>query len=457
MGTREGGSLRRSEFIPHTPQDVEEMLRAVGLQSVDDLFQDIPREILDRYEPLGLDPLSELEAKRLLTQIAEENLDPRRFVSFLGAGVYDHDIPSVVSYFMTRSEFFTSYTPYQAEASQGTLTWMFEYQTMVCELTGMDVANASMYDGGSALAEAMLMAHNLTGRRKFLVAESVHPHYRRVIRTYAWAADLELASVPYDDQGQLDKGFVAENVDEETGGLLMQTPNFFGVLEDLRNLKDALGKGLLCVSAHPIALGIVKPPGAFGADIVVGEGQVLGNPSAFGGPLLGLFACRKEHMRRMPGRISGRTTDAQGRVGYIMTLQAREQHIRRAKATSNICTNQALCAFAATLFLGLLGKRGLRELAALIAQKAHYLARRIEEELGWPRRWKGPFFNEFAVETPVPPREILPRLRERGFLGGVDLEPFGHPNALLIAVTERRTRAELDGFVEALKEVTRSR
>lgn len=448
----EGGAHRSSEFIPHTPQDLEEMLQAVGLRSVEELFQDIPAEILERYEPLGLQPISELEAKRLLTQIAEENLDPRQFVSFLGGGVYDHDIPSVVHYFLTRSEFFTSYTPYQAEASQGTLTWMFEYQTMVCELTGMDVANASMYDGGSALAEAMLMAHHVTGRPKFLVAESVHPHYRRVIQTYAWAADLELLSVPYDARGQLDKQFVRQHVDEETGGLLVQTPNFFGVIEDLRGLKDALGKGLLCVSAHPIALGIVKPPGAFGADIVVGEGQVLGNAPYFGGPLLGLFACRKEHVRRMPGRISGRTTDAQGRLGYIMTLQAREQHIRRAKATSNICTNQALCAFAATLYLGLVGKRGLRELAELITQKAHYLARKIEAELGWSRKWTGPFFQEFAIETPIPPKELLPKLRERGFLGGVDLEPFGHPRALLIAVTEKRTRAELDGFVEALKE-----
>jgi len=443
-----------SEFVPHTPEDQKELLQAIGLSSIDELFSDIPQEILKRYEPLGLEPLSELEAKRLLTQIASENDDPQKYVSFLGGGVYDHDVPSVVSYFMTRSEFLTSYTPYQAEASQGTLTWMFEYQTMVCELTGMDVANASMYDGGSALAEAMLMAHNITGKRKFFVAQSIHPHYRQIIRTYAWAAGLEVVEIPYDGRGQLDKGPLETRLDGDAGGLLLQTPNFFGVIEDLRGLKELLGGALLCVGVHPISLGILRPPGEFGADIVVGEGQVLGNPLNFGGPLLGLFACRKEYVRKMPGRISGRTTDHQGRVGYIMTLQAREQHIRRARATSNICTNQALCAFAATIYLGLLGKRGLRELAQLITQKAHYLARRIQDVLGWRLRWDGPFFNEFAVETPMPPRELLPKLRGRGFLGGLDLEPYGHKKTLLVAVTEKRTRDELDSFVQALKEVS---
>jgi glycine dehydrogenase subunit 1 len=443
-----------SEFIPHTPDDQREMLRAIGLHSIEELFADIPREILARCEPLGLKALSDLEAKQLLTQLAEENIDPRKHISFLGGGVYDHDIPSVVSYFLMRSEFFTSYTPYQAEASQGTLTWMFEYQTMVCELTGMDVANASMYDGGSALAETMLMAHNVTGKTKYLVAESVHPHYRRIIQTYAWAADLELIDVPYDDRGQVNRAFIKSHVDGETGGLLVQSPNFFGIIEDLHGLKGVLGQALLCVGVHPLSLGILKPPGAFGADIVGGEGQMLGNAPNFGGPLLGLFACRKEYVRRMPGRISGRTTDAQGRVGYIMTLQAREQHIRRAKATSNICTNQALCAFAATLYLGLLGRRGLHVLAELITQKAHHLARRIREIPGWKLKWDAPFFNEFTVEAPKPPEELLPELRERGILGGLDLAPYGQENALLIAVTEKRTRAELDAFVDVLKEVS---
>ncbi len=443
-----------SEFIPHTPDDQREMLRAIGLRDVEELFADISREILERHRPLDRESLSELEAKQLLTQLAAQNIDSGKYISFLGGGVYDHDIPSVVGYFMTRSEFFTSYTPYQAEASQGTLTWMFEYQTMVCELTGMDVANASMYDGGSALAEAMLMAHNVTGKQRFLVARSVHPHYRQIIETYAWAAALELLDVPYDERGQIDKAFVGEHVDGETGGLLIQSPNFFGIIEDLRDLKASLGDGLLCVGVHPLSLGILKPPAAFGADIVVGEGQMLGNAPNFGGPLLGLFACRRESMRQMPGRISGRTTDAQGRLGYIMTLQAREQHIRRAKATSNICTNQALCAFAATLYLGLLGKHGLRKLAELITQRAHYLARKIPEIPGFKLKWDAPFFNEFVIETPIPPGELLPELREKGFLAGLDLAPYGHEKMLLIAVTEKRARAELDAFVNALKEVS---
>ncbi len=445
-----------SEFIPHTPEDQRAMLQAIGLRSIEELFADIPDEILKRYAPLGLKPLSELEVKQLLTQIASENLDPTRYVSFLGGGVYDHYIPSVVSHLMLRSEFFTSYTPYQAEASQGTLTWMFEFQTMICELMGMDVANASMYDGGSALAEAMLMARNITEKKRFLVARSLHPHYRQIINTYAWAAGLELIEIPYDSNGQLDKGSLKAHVTNELGGALVQTPNFFGIIEDLSNLKSTLGEALLCVSVHPISLGILRPPGEFGADIVVGEGQVLGNAPNFGGPLLGLFACKQAHLRKMPGRISGRTTDAQGRVGYILTLQAREQHIRRAKATSNICTNQALCAFAATLYLGLLGKRGLRRLAELITQKAHYLAYQIQSLRGFSLKWpKAPFFNEFAVQTPIPPAKLLERLRDRGYLGGLDLEPYGHKRTLLIAVTEKRTREELDGLVAALKEVSR--
>ncbi len=445
-----------SEFIPHTLEDQRQMLQAIGLNSIDELFSDIPQEILRRYQPLGLKPLSELEAKQLLTRIADENLDPSRYISFLGGGVYDHHVPSVVNHLLTRSEFFTSYTPYQAEVSQGTLTWMFEFQTMICEITGMDVANASMYDGGSALAEAMLMAHNITDKTKFLMAKSIHPHYRQIIETYAWAAGLELIEVPYDENAQLDTSFVQKHATDDLGGLLVQTPNFFGVIEDLSPLKNTIKNALLCVSVHPLSLGILRPPGEFGADIAVGEGQVLGNSPNFGGPLLGLFACKSAHLRKMPGRISGRTTDAKGNVGYIMTLQAREQHIRRAKATSNICTNQALCALAATIYLAVLGKRGFRKLAELNTQKAHYLARKLTSIRGFSLKWpKAPFFNEFALQTPIKPSELLNRLRERGFLGGFDLEPYGYERTLLIAVTEKRTRQELDHFIEAIQEVSR--
>lgn len=445
-----------SEFIPHTPEDRRRMLQAIGLDDIEDLFSDIPSEILERFEPLGLDSLSELEAQQLLTQLSERNIDPSAYVSFLGGGVYDHYIPSVVDHLISRSEFFTSYTPYQAEASQGTLTWMFEFQTLVCELTGMDVANASMYDGGSALAEAMLMAHNVTGKQAFMIPTNVHPHYRQIIQTYAWAADLELMDVPPDEGGRLDREAVRDRMGEDLGGLLVQSPNFYGIIEDLSGLKEMLGEALLCVSVHPLSLGILQPPGAFGADIVVGEGQVLGNAPHFGGPLLGLFACRKEYMRKLPGRISGRTTDERGNMGYIMTLQAREQHIRRSKATSNICTNQALCALAVTIYLAALGKRGVRTLAELNAQKAHYLARKIDRLPGFSLRWPHtPFFNEFAVRTPMPPAVLLEPLQEAGYLGGLDLEPYGQERTLLIAVTERRSRDELDGFVQTLQEVSR--
>lgn len=444
-----------SEFIPHTEQDRRSMLQQIGLDSTEELFADIPREILERFEPLGLESLSELEAWGLLNEIGAENIDPSQYVSFLGGGIYDHHIPSVVNHLISRGEFYTSYTPYQAEASQGTLTWMFEFQTLVCELTGMDVANASMYDGGSALAEAMLMAHNVTGSRTFLISGDAHPHYRQIIRTYAWGADLELVEVPVADDGRLDREFIRERSGDDVGGLLVQSPSFLGVIEDLQGLKDALGDALLCVNAHPLSLSILKPAGALGADIVVSEGQALGNAPNFGGPLLGLFACRDAYKRKLPGRISGRTTDGQGNVGYTMTLQAREQHIRRSKATSNICTNQALCAFAATVYLSLLGKRGFRELAELNAQKAHYLARGIQTvpgfELAWPN---APFFNEFAVRTPISSQELLKRLRERGYLGGIDLERYGYDDTTLIAVTEKRTRQEMDGFVQALGEVS---
>jgi glycine dehydrogenase subunit 1 len=442
------------EFIPHTPEDERRMLQTIGLSSVDELFADIPKEILDRHRPLGLKALSELDVKRELQRLARKNADPERAISFLGAGIYDHYIPSVVNYFLQRGEFLTGYTPYQAEMSQGTLTALFEFQTMVCELTGMDVANASMYDGSSALAEAMLLAHHATGRKKYLIAESVHSNYRAVVGTYAWAADLELITVPSDKNGQLDRASLKSHISDDIGGLLIQTPNFMGIIEDLSGLKEMLGDALLCVSTNPIALGLLEPPGTFEADVVTGEGQPLGNAQNFGGPLLGLFACRKAHLHKMPGRIIGRTVDADGQMGYIMTLQAREQHIRRSKATSNICTNQTLLALGATIYLASLGKRGLRRLAEINAQKAHYLARRITALPGYALRWpQAPFFNEFVVRTPNAPEEILDGLRKQGILGGLSLEPYGYEQTLLIAVTEQRTRAEMDHYVQTLKEM----
>lgn len=445
------------EFIPHTPEDIAEMLEAIGVGSIDELFADIPAEVLKRYEPLGLEPKSELEVARELRKLAAENLDLTEFISFLGGGIYDHFIPAVVEHLISRSEFYTAYTPYQAEISQGTLTWMFEFQTMVCELTGMEVANSSMYDGATALAEAMFMAARVTGKRRFLLTASVSPHYRRVLQTYAWAAELELIELPYDEQGQLDRAALDRALASgpEIGGLLIQSPNFFGVVEDLEGLKDRLGQAFLIVSVNPISLGLLKPPGEFGADIVVGEGQVLGNPPNFGGPLLGLFATRQKYLRQMPGRVSGQTVDAEGKVGYVMALQTREQHIRRERATSNICTNEALCALAATVWLAALGKEGLRELAELNLQKAHYLAERISRIKGYRLKFAGPFFNEFVVQLPRgrKPGELLAALRKAKILGGLDLSPYGLEDSILVAVTEKWTKAELDLFVERLKEV----
>jgi glycine dehydrogenase subunit 1 len=442
-----------SEFIPHTPEDVAEMLAVLGAGSIDDLFSDIPPEILRRFKPLGLDPLSEFEVARELRRLAAEDIDPTQSISFLGGGVYDHFIPSIVEHLTSRSEFYTAYTPYQAEISQGTLTWMFEFQTLVCELTGMEVANSSMYDGATALAEAMFMASRVTGKKRLLLAESVNPHYRQVVRTYAWAADLELIELAYGEQGRLDREALKGSLTPEVGGLLLQSPNFFGIIEDIEGLKELLGEALLIVSANPISLGILRPPGECGADIVVGEGQVLGNPQNFGGPLLGLFSTRQKYLRQMPGRISGQTVDVEGKTGYVMALQTREQHIRRERATSNICTNEALCGLAATIWLAALGKEGLRELAELSLQKAHYLAERIGRLKGYRLKFAGPFFNEFVIQADHEPAGLLKNLRDAGILGGIDLTPYGLKGSLLIAVTEKRTKEELDLFAEKLREI----
>jgi glycine dehydrogenase subunit 1 len=428
------------EFIPITSEDKKRMLEEIGVGSIEELFADIPREVREKYRPLGLKPKSELEIAGELKRLAQEN----SFISFLGGGIYDHFIPSVVHHITGRSEFYSAYTPYQAEASQGTLTWMFEWQTFICELTGMDIANSSMYEGGSALAEAMLMARAVTGRRRFLLAASVNPLYKEVIRTYAWAGGLELVEIPFKKNGRVDKDFIENNVDD-IGGVLIQNPNFFGIIEDLSNIKEIIGG----------SLGVLEPPGSFGADVVVGEGQVLGNPQNFGGPLLGIFATLKKYLRRLPGRVSGRTVDAEGNIGYVMALQTREQHIRRERATSNICTNQALCALAATVYLASLGKGGFKKLALLNLKKAHYLAEGIRKLEGYSLKFSSPFFNEFVVEIKGKgrnPQRIIEKLKKDNILAGIDLSDMLE-NCLLVAVTEKRTKEEMDFFLEKLKEV----
>ncbi len=433
-------------YIPHTGEDIEAMLEAIGLQDVEALFADIPRPVRERHRPVGLPPQDELGVQRHLVGLAERSTG-RKLVPFLGGGLYDHYIPPVVGHILSRAEFYTAYTPYQAEVSQGTLTWMFEYQTMICELTGMEVANASMYDGAAALAEAVLMAHRATGGTTILVPRSLNPRLREVVATYAWGAGLPLRDVPYDANGQL----ALDSIPDGICALIVQQPNALGTVEDLTGVKERLGKAFLIAYASPIPLAVLEPPGSLGADAVVGEGQALGNPLSFGGPLLGFFATRKDHLRRMPGRVSGQTQDVNGKVGYVMTFQTREQHIRREGATSNICTNSALCALAATVYLAALGPDGLRRVALLSFERAHALAERIARLPGYDLAFGGPFFHEFVVRCADPARAV-DRLRRAGIavVPPAFLHPLGVRDGVLVAATEKRTEEELDRFVAAL-------
>ena len=444
-------------YIPHTGQDRQEMLAAIGVGDSKDLFTDIPSPY--RFPSLNLPPaLSELEVSKLAQELAEMNDDLDHHPAFLGAGVYNHFIPAVVPHLLSRGEFYTAYTPYQPEVSQGTLTAGFEYQTMLCDLTGMDVANVSMYDGASALAEAAIMAVRASrGRRdKILVSSAVHPEYRQTLRTYAQGMALPVHEIGFDPEGptsgRTDLTVLEEAIDDQTAAVAVQYPNFFGAIEDLANIARVTHEAgaLLIVSANPIALGMLKPPGALGADIVTGEGQPLGIPPGFGGPFLGLFAARKKLMRSMPGRIIGETKDTKGRRGFVLTMTAREQHIRREKATSNICSNEALMALAATIYMATMGKQGMREVAELCYHKAHYAAERIGALDGYSLVFRAPFFHEFAVRGPKPAAELASDLSEAGIIGGYDLGR-DYPDlrdTTLFCVTERNTRADIDLLAE---------
>jgi len=431
------------------------MLEAIGVDSIDRLFEVVPEE--SRYPSLDLPPgLSEMEVVRFLQGLAEENADLDHHPCFLGAGAYRHFIPAVVAHVLGRGEFYTAYTPYQPEASQGTLTAIYEYQSMICDLTGMDVANASLYDGASAMAEAALMAARITRREELVVARNVHPAYRQVLRTYTQALGLPIREVGYDDHGRVDLASARETLSSDSACLIVQHPNFFGCLEDLSSVSELAHRfgALLVACVDPIALGLFRPPGKEGADLVVGEGQGLGNPLSFGGPYLGFLACRQEYMRQLPGRLVGMTTDTQGRRGFVLTLQTREQHIRREKATSNICSNEALVALAATVYLAAMGKQGLRQVAELCFHKAHYAARQIEGFPGFALPF-GEFFKEFVVKTPLSPREVNAELWERGIVGGYDLGR-DYPelaDGLVFCVTEMNPKEEIDALVGALEEM----
>ena len=435
----------QSHYIPNTIAEQDDLLAAVGLGSVDDLFADIPDDY--RNPPLRLpDPMSELEIQRELGAMAARNRPLSSGPSFLGAGSYYHFIPSIVKAVMTRGEFLTAYTPYQPEVSQGTLQVIFEFQTMISALYGMEVANAGMYDGATSLAEAVLMACRVTRRQQVVVSDTVAPAYRQVIATYCQAQGIAIDIVPTADIGA--------SVTEATAGVVAQYPNFYGGLDDLADLAATAHDdgALLVVSADPLAMGMLRPPGAFGADIVTGEGQPIGIPPSFGGPYLGLFSCKQQYIRQMPSRLVGRTTDTQGRTGYVLTLQTREQHIRRERATSNICTNEALYALASTIYLAAMGRQGLRQVAELCYHKAHYAASAISSLDGYSLPQSGQFFQEFVVSCPEPPGKVNRRLMERNILGGLDVSDR-FENGLLLCVTEMNTRADIDALVEALSEV----
>ncbi|MHC4427320.1 MAG: aminomethyl-transferring glycine dehydrogenase subunit GcvPA [Planctomycetota bacterium] len=447
------------DYTQITADEQAEMLAAIGAGEIDDLFAAIPPTI--RFSgTLDLPPASsELELQRVLLEMASHNHGPHDMVCFMGAGAYDHFCPVMVDQLAGRGEFLTAYTPYQAEASQGCLQAFFEFQTQIARLTALDIANASLYEGATALAEAVLMAINTSGKRRVLMAQTVHPDYRAVVRSYLSDLPVELIEVAATD-GRISADTLREHLDDDTAAVAVQSPNVWGLIEDWDGLFAAAHEQDGCCAVavfNPIACALLKKPGECGADIAVGEGQPLGVPLSFGGPYVGLFAARKRFLRRMPGRLIGRTTDADGRPAYCLTLQTREQHIRGARATSNICTNQGLLALRATMFMSTLGKHGLREMAEQCYHKAHYLADRIAELDGYSLAFEGPFFHEFCVRCPQTATEIVEAAKRRGILAGVAphgrrMGRIGGPNDLLIAVTEKRTRAELDALVELLRE-----
>jgi glycine dehydrogenase subunit 1 len=444
-------------YYPNTDDDRRKMLDAIGVKDFDELIKDIPKEIRVKGD-LKIPPaMSELEVIKHISTLAKKNINTQDAVSFLGAGAYDHFIPSAVGALLSRSEFYTAYTPYQAEVSQGTLQAIYEYQTMICRLTKMDVSNASVYDAGSALAEAVLMCVAHTGRRKIIVVHPIHPFYLQVVRTYVYGQGFGILEIP-SHHGIADVDSVRKAIDESVAAVVVQQPSFFGTLSDVFALGDvAHSKGALyVVDVNPISLGLLVPPGDYGADVVVGEGQSLGIHQSFGGPYLGIFAVKEFLIRRLPGRLAGVTVDADGNRGFVLTLQTREQQIKREKATSNICTNEGLMMLASTIYMSLMGKEGIREVAEQSSNKAHYLADQIVRIDGFKLKYDEPFFNEFLLSTPVPAGEIVRAGLERKFLAGLDVQRiFQEENGLLLAVTEKRTRDEMDMFVEFLKSFRR--
>jgi len=452
--------MDRMRFIPHTERDVQEMLEEIGISSVEDLFKDIPIHVRQKARLKLPLPLSEAELTEHLNRLADLTGSAKDYLCFLGGGAYNHFIPSAVWHIISRSEFYSSYTPYQPELSQGTLQTIFEYQTLICQLTGMDVANASMYDGASSLAEGILMANRINKRGKALLSKAIHPEYRHVVSTYIRGLDLMAIEVPYDTQGVTDLEKLETLLDERTCCVAVQYPNFFGCIEDIDaicSMAHEKGALFIAVICEPISLGILKPPGEFGSDIAVGEGQSLGIPLYFGGPYLGIFAAKEKYVRNMPGRLVGETVDQDGQRGFVLTLATREQHIRRERATSNICTNHSLCALASAAFMTLMGKRGLRELAHLNLSISHYAMQEISSIPGLSLKFSAPFFNEFVVELKNGnAQDILGKLLKKKILGGIAVERF-YPElegCILMNFTECHTKEDVDRLCKELATIS---
>jgi glycine dehydrogenase subunit 1 len=443
-------------YISLSDQDKKEMLKKIGLSALKDLFVLIPEDIKLKRDLDIPEAKSELEVIATFKDLAKRNTD-RDHLSFLGGGAYPHIIPALVDYLSSRGEFISPYTPYQAEVSQGTLQIIFEFQTLICQLTGMDIANASLYEGASGAAEAVLMAHRLKGKPKILVASNCHPQYQEVIHTYTKNLGILVETVRYAQDGAVDMDDLEKKVSPETSAIVTQSPNFFGVIEDLERISEVAHKNealSVVVVSEPVSLGLVEPPGKQGADIVTGEAQSFGLPLSYGGPYLGFMACSKEFIRQFPGRISGETVDIEGKRGYVLTLSTREQHIRRERATSNICTNQALCALRATIFLETMGKSGIRELAWHNIQKANYALEKCQEIKGIQRKFSGVFFNEFVLEFAKPADDVNRTLLKKRVIGGLALDKFFPElkNCALYCVTEIHSKDNIDLLVKELKE-----
>ncbi|CDQ17917.1 aminomethyl-transferring glycine dehydrogenase subunit GcvPA [Halobacillus karajensis] len=438
-------------YLPMTDTDKKEMLKRIGVQDSDELFSDIPEGVRLKGDLEIKPPKNEYQLMKELTELAGKNINLKSHTSFLGAGVYDHYIPSIVDHVISRSEFYTAYTPYQPEISQGELQAIFEFQTMICELTGMDVANSSMYDGGTALAEAVNLSAGQTKKKKVLVSKAIHPESMAVIHSYVKGPGVEVIEIDHKD-GKTDVKQLEEELDENTASVVVQYPNFFGQIEpldEIRSIVDTQKKTMMITSSNPLSLGYLTPPGEFGADIVVGDAQVFGIPAQYGGPHCGYFATTKKLMRKVPGRLVGQTVDEEGRRGFVLTLQAREQHIRRDKATSNICSNQALNALASSVAMSSLGKQGLKKMAWMNIQKTSYLKKQLQKR-GIEIVYDGPFFNEIVINLNQNIQEMNKELLTKGIIGGYDLGEVDENlnGCMLVAVTEIRTKEEMDTFVK---------